>query len=64
MISPSYNFLSSRTNEYRGSFPSGLHRRPMAAIAAKAVAKKRANGNKAVPFIVPELPWKKEVAGS
>ena len=53
--------MSSRTNEYRGSFPSGPHCRPMAAIAAKAVAKKRALGNKAVPFIVPELPWKKEV---
>ena len=33
----------------------------MAAIAAKAVAKKRAAGNGKVPFVAPELPWRKEV---
>ena len=33
----------------------------MAAIAAKAVAKRRAAGNGKVPFVAPELPWRKEV---
>ena len=34
----------------------------MAAIAAAVAAKKRAAGNRPVPFVVPELPWKKEVS--
>ena len=34
----------------------------MAAIAAAVAAKKRAAGHKPVPFVVPELPWKKEVS--